>query len=293
MLLATLTKEMQIPPWQAVPLALAGLALFFAGIQVYRKMLRRVAQRGGLVRSDLLGLPDTLVAASLIIYSLLLFSIQWFGLSETPKPPANPDGAGGAQGLQIIYSSLMLVVPAAAILAFLVSRGVDVGTFLGLRRLRPLRAMGTAAGLILLLLPIFVVVAAVAYQLLGGQAEQQELVKIYQQAAKSGNYGIIWQVIVTAVLIAPLAEEFLFRGYFYPVLKRFAGAVPAALFVSVLFALIHNNALALPGLTLLALALTLAYEWSGSIVLPVFMHACFNGLSLLGIWWNVQHAAQP
>lgn len=293
MLLASLTKEMQFPPGQMLPLVFAGLCLLFAGIHVYRKMLRRVAVRGGLVRSDLLSLPDTLVAASLILFLLLLLSIQWFGLADVPKPPANPPNGGSAHDPQIIAGALQFALPVAAVLALLIARGLNINTLFGLNRMGLFRAIGAAAGLILLLLPMFVVVTAIAYQLLDGQAEQQELVKIYQRAAKSGNRDIIWQVMFAAVFIAPITEEFLFRGYFYPVLKRSFGALPAALFVSVLFGLIHNNALGMPGLTLLALALTLAYEWSGSIVLPVFMHACFNGISLLGMWWNTQQTLQP
>jgi membrane protease YdiL (CAAX protease family) len=57
----------------------------------------------------------------------------------------------------------------------------------------------------------------------------------------------------------------------------------------VLFAAIHNNALGFPGLTLLALALTLAYEFTGTLLVPVFMHACFNGISLFVMWWAVRH----
>ena len=54
--------------------------------------------------------------------------------------------------------------------------------------------------------------------------------------------------------------------------------------MSVLFGAVHGNLLTLPSLVLLAFALTLAYEWSGSLLLPIFMHAVFNASNLLLMW---------
>jgi membrane protease YdiL (CAAX protease family) len=166
---------------------------------------------------------------------------------------------------------------------------MSLSDIFGLRRVGVVRAVVTAAGAIFLLLPIFFVVTMIAYQFLGNHAEQQELVKVYQHATKTGKKEIVWQVGVAAVCIAPVTEELLFRGYIYPVFKRVFGALPAALGSSVLFAAIHNNALGFPGLTVLALGLTLLYERTGSIVVPVFMHAWFNGVTLFFMWWAVRH----
>ncbi len=289
MFLAALTKELPIPAEQVFLLNILGLVLLFAGILVYRRMLRRVGIRGGLVRSDLFGLPDALVSATLITLLLLLVAMQWIMPPTPPKPPDGTNPASGPSGLQIIYGALQFALPVAAILALLIARGVGLTTLFGLKRFGLLRAVGTAVGLILMLLPIFMLVTAVAYHFLQGHAEPQELVKIYQKAAKSGKHEILWQVMVAAVVIAPITEEILFRGYFYPVLKRYAGPLPSALAVSLLFGAVHNNALGMPGLTLLALALTLVYEWSGSILVPMFMHASFNGISLLAMWWATQN----
>ncbi len=288
MFLAALTKELPIPAEQMFLLNILGLVLLFAGILVYRRMLRRVGIRGGLVRSDLLGLPDALVSATLATLLILLVAMQWILPPNPPKPP-DGSGAGGPSGLQIIYGALQFALPVAAILALLIARGVGLTTLFGLRRVGLLRAVGTAVGLILMLLPIFILVTAVAYHFLQGHAEPQELVKVYQKAAKSGKSEILWQVMVAAVVIAPITEEVLFRGYFYPVLKKYAGPLASAVAVSLLFGAVHNNALGMPGLTLLALALTLSYEWSGSIFVPMFMHASFNAISLLAMWWATQN----
>ena len=288
MLVATLTKEIPLPTDQLILLNAVALCLLFAGIFVYRKMLRRVGTRGGFVRSDLFGLPDVLVTGTLVVLLLLLVAMQWV-MPTPPKPPDASGAGGGITGLQIIYGALQFALPVAAILAFLIARGVSVPVIFGLKRVGLFRAIGIAAGLVLLLLPLFMLVTTIAYRFLDGHAEPQELVKVYQQAAKTGKTQILWQVMVAAVVIAPITEEFLFRGYFYGVLKRVAGPVPAALGISLLFGAVHNNALGMPGLTLLALALTLAYEWSGSILVSIFMHAWFNATSLFVMWWATNH----
>ncbi len=292
MLVAILTKEIPLPTDQLILLNAVGLCLLFAGIFGYRKMLRRVGTRGGLVRSDLFGLPDVLVTGTLVVLLLLHVAMQWV-MPSPPKPPEASGAAEGITGLQIIYGALQFALPVAAILAFLIARGISVPVIFGLKRVGLFRALGIAAGLVLLLLPLFMLVTTIAYQFLDGHAEPQELVKVYQQAAKTGKTQILWQVLVAAVVIAPITEEFLFRGYFYGVLKRVAGPLPAAFGISLLFGAVHNNALGMPGLTLLALALTLAYEWSGSILVSIFMHAWFNATSLVVMWWATKHGIAP
>jgi membrane protease YdiL (CAAX protease family) len=288
-LVATLTKEIQLPSDQLILLNALALCLLVGGIFIYRKIIRRVDVRGGLVRTDLFALPDLLVVGTLIFLLGLLLAMEWL-LPHTPKPAVDPSApAQSVTGMQIIYGALQFALPVAAILALLIGRGVSLPELFGLKRVGLVRALATAAGLLLLLLPVFMVVTSVVYSLLGGHAEQQEMVKIYQNAAKTGKREIIWQVIIAAVVIAPVTEEILFRGYFYPVLKRFGGALPAAFGTAILFGAIHNNALGMPGLTLLALALTLAYEWSGSLLVSIFMHAWFNATTLFVMWWAIEH----
>jgi membrane protease YdiL (CAAX protease family) len=51
--------------------------------------------------------------------------------------------------------------------------------------------------------------------------------------------------------------------------------------VSLLFALVHHHVGSLVPLFVLALGLTTAYEATGCLLVPVFMHAIFNGLNIL------------
>ena len=76
-------------------------------------------------------------------------------------------------------------------------------------------------------------------------------------------------------------------------LARSLGRAPSAIFTSVFFAAVHDKLAILPGLTLLALCLTLAFEFTGSLLVPIVMHMVFNAISLLVMWLQVNQGLTP
>jgi len=86
-----------------------------------------------------------------------------------------------------------------------------------------------------------------------------------------------------AVVVAPLVEEMIFRGLFQTMIRSYLGRPwPAIMLTSALFAAVHGNATHWPALFVLSVGLGYAYEKSGSLFRPIFMHALFNGISILG-----------
>lgn len=84
-----------------------------------------------------------------------------------------------------------------------------------------------------------------------------------------------------AVIVAPICEEFLFRGYLYGTAKRYVGMPGALLATSALFAAVHMHLPAFGGLFFLSVGFTLLYESSQTIWAPVIMHSAFNLFSLV------------
>jgi membrane protease YdiL (CAAX protease family) len=85
----------------------------------------------------------------------------------------------------------------------------------------------------------------------------------------------------TAVLLAPPAEEILFRGVLYPAIKQ-AGFPRLALWVStLLFAAVHGNVPTFVPLAVLALVLTALYERTDNLLAPITAHAVFNAVGLV------------
>jgi membrane protease YdiL (CAAX protease family) len=83
-----------------------------------------------------------------------------------------------------------------------------------------------------------------------------------------------------AVIIAPVAEEFIFRGMLFPFIKQLGRPRLAWLGVSFLFALIHLDAAIFVPLFVFALGLTWLYEKTDCLLAPVFAHALFNAVNL-------------
>ena len=84
-----------------------------------------------------------------------------------------------------------------------------------------------------------------------------------------------------AVVLAPVAEEFIFRGVLFPFLKELGHPKAAWLGVSALFALIHGDAAVFVPLFVLALALTWLYEKTGNLLAPIAVHGLFNAVNLV------------
>jgi len=85
----------------------------------------------------------------------------------------------------------------------------------------------------------------------------------------------------TVVLVAPLAEELLFRGLLYRLARRSWGPWPAAVVSALAFGLVHGEPWYLFGLVGLGMWLAFLYESTGSLLMPVVAHATHNGISLL------------
>jgi membrane protease YdiL (CAAX protease family) len=86
---------------------------------------------------------------------------------------------------------------------------------------------------------------------------------------------------VFAVVLAPVAEEFIFRGMLYPFVKRLGYPRLACIGVSLAFALVHDDAATFVPLFVLALALTWLYELTDNLFAPIAVHALFNAANLL------------
>jgi membrane protease YdiL (CAAX protease family) len=84
-----------------------------------------------------------------------------------------------------------------------------------------------------------------------------------------------------AVFIAPLAEEFLFRGILYPTIKQ-AGFPRAAWWLtSLAFGAIHMNWIAFAPLAAFSFLLILLYERTGSLWASITAHSLFNFTSFV------------
>jgi membrane protease YdiL (CAAX protease family) len=106
----------------------------------------------------------------------------------------------------------------------------------------------------------------------------QDTVKLLQQSEDPLILGLM---VFAATVAAPLCEEIVFRGYFYPAAKKFAGPWAAAICSALVFGAAHGNLMALVPLTVFGVLLAFLYEKTGSIWAPVAVHFCFNGATVV------------
>lgn len=201
--------------------------------------------------------------------------IGWFSLGLAAMGGEKPT-AFTAEGLVLAMFSQL--VPLGMVLMIIHLRGVNLSDFLHLRWKQFYLVFLIAPAGVLIANAFNVLLFFVDYQtwmtkFFGDDASQQAIITIYQG---TDSLLIRGMMAVMVVIIAPIAEEVIFRGYIYPVTKKYTRPVFAVLMTSLIFGVVHLNISALLPLVFLAIILTLAYEYTGSIWAPISIHALFN-----------------
>jgi uncharacterized protein len=92
-------------------------------------------------------------------------------------------------------------------------------------------------------------------------------------------------------VVAPICEEFLFRGFIFRALRNWRGTLPAALITGLLFGGVHAGsapASDLPPLAVFGFLLCLLYRYSGSLYPCIALHSMNNSVSFASLEeWSV------
>jgi membrane protease YdiL (CAAX protease family) len=241
---------------------------FIASICVYLALIFQISARtsplGGAPTKSF-GFPEAILAAALISFLLLNISAS---VSRSSVELNARD---------LLANSIFTVVMVLFIATFLKLRGIDLSSVAGFFRLNFLRAVSMGPILLLAAYPLIALSEAVTQNLFGSGSSKQNVVELF-----SGSRTIEQRImiIVFAVAIAPVVEEFLFRFFLYGVLKRYFGRFLGITVNALLFAAAHTHFPSFVPLFVLGSCFTIAYEWSGSILVAMTMHSLFNTVSL-------------
>lgn len=83
-----------------------------------------------------------------------------------------------------------------------------------------------------------------------------------------------------AIIITPVFEELVFRGMLQSYLRNLNYGPWQSIFIaSIMFSVLHPW-MHLPAILVLSIAMGYAYEKSGSLLRPIFIHLLFNGLTI-------------
>lgn len=102
----------------------------------------------------------------------------------------------------------------------------------------------------------------------------------------------LFMSIGSIVILAPLIEEILFRGFLQTFIRQHLGSKQAILITSLCFSFFHyssdqglGNIPIIGSLFILALFLGYLYERQGSLIAPIALHATFNAISIMNIYF--------
>ena len=183
--------------------------------------------------------------------------------------------------LDLLLTGIVIqLVVGCGVLTYLIVRKVPLGRFFWSGTMSLPRVVGLAVLLMVLLWPVVGLANFLVNGIDATGENSQDLVKFFEN---NRDPAIRWWMALAAVIIAPVVEELVFRGLIYGVLKRQFGRVASMFFTSVLFALVHGHLPSIVPLTVLACCLTIGLELSGTLFVPMLMHAIFNAMTLLFI----------
>ena len=145
--------------------------------------------------------------------------------------------------------------------------------------LRPPRDGWRRAALaVVVLIVAFLLFSAIWAALLNSSAKE----KILEQLGTNEGAALLLASALLTCVIAPICEEFLFRGFIFTALSSWRGPWPAALITGLLFGGVHAGSA--PAVDLLPLAalgfgLCLLYRYTGSLYPCMIAHSLNNSLA--------------
>jgi membrane protease YdiL (CAAX protease family) len=247
-------------------------ALFLAaGVYIYVALVRQISVRvvepsATPVRG--FGWPEATLATVLVLIFLRSIAVS------------TSRDVSGIQTRDLLASALFSIGLLLFIAAFLRLRRLDLNSLGGFSKIGFGRAVITGGILLLAAYPLVLLAEVVTQKLARGTLEKQGIIEIFN-ASSTLEQRIL--IILLAVTVAPLAEEFFFRFFLYGVVKRYFGRGVGVVASALLFAAVHAHLPSFAPLFVLGICFAIAYEWSGSLLVSMTMHAFFNALALTAL----------
>jgi uncharacterized protein len=187
------------------------------------------------------------------------------GASFDDPPPAVNITATIAQDLCLVVAALLFAGLA----------GRPRPDQFGLRPTHPWRALGWMAAAFV----AFYLFTVIWVAIVGGNPNDEKLPD--ELGANDSTVALLAVAFLVSV-VAPVAEEFFFRGFFYGALRNWRGVWPAAVITGLVFGGIHAgsaDAEFLPPLAFFGFSLCLLRERTGSLYPCIVLHCANNSLA--------------
>jgi len=221
------------------------------------------------------GADDLLLILIVTLGSVRLLVWLLVGLSPVPGSVPEPGDA-------LLAAMVVLLFQTAVILAML--RAVVIRKY-GLSwadlGLRPAERHWYRRAVIIavLLLPAVALVNGVLVPKLAEEPFRNP--QLYAIAPAGFSWSAMLTMLVMAGVVAPFAEELVFRGLLFPWLRARLGVPAAVLLSALVFATLHGAAILVPALTVVGAAFAVIYQRCGSLWPAIVAHSVFNGIMIV------------
>lgn len=246
-------------------------ALFtIASAYIYIALLRQINRR------DSEAIPTNggfgVAEAVLAIFLIAVFALSSLGASSAEIQRLRTS--------DLIFNAAFSIGVVLFVAAFLKLRHFNVAELAGLGRLTFARGFVTGLVLLIFAYPLIIFADWLTARFLGAGSSRQGIIELFS-GSESMQQRVV--IILLATAIAPVAEEFIFRFFLYGVIRRYLGRSIGVIVSALLFAAVHAHLPSFAPLFVLGVCFTLAYEWSGSLLVSMTMHAIFNAVTLLAL----------
>ncbi|MEI6807794.1 MAG: type II CAAX endopeptidase family protein [bacterium] len=214
-----------------------------------------------------------LLTATVLCGMGVLSFMLWLAINQGWQDLDFPLYAGLVPGVMFVHLPCLAVIRLVMYLEHISLKdgfGIEPGNALRRATSGIFIGMGTYP-----LVCIVVISSLWLFQKLELQGDQQSVAQMIKSTIEAPWYVRV-SVVAIAVIIVPAVEELVFRGIALPAAARRLGFLPAAIMVSLVFAILHVEVSTYAPLFILSLALCIAYAHSGSMLVPFAMHATFN-----------------
>jgi uncharacterized protein len=143
--------------------------------------------------------------------------------------------------------------------------------------LKRLRRRARDAGLLALILLSFLLLSGIWVAIFHPEKE-----KLLEQLGAGESTSLLLASAALTCVVAPVCEEFLFRGFIFGALRNWRGVAPAAVITGLLFGGVHVGSapvIDLVPLAILGVLLCLLYQHTGSLYPCFALHAINNSLA--------------
>lgn len=182
-------------------------------------------------------------------------------------------------GVYIFFSQAIGLVITLAMITGNLRKKQQLWSSVGLRRFKIFQGVRYIAGYYLILLVLLISLAIIATSAGVDMAPRPD--------GKSGGteiftvMGGFWLTFALSVVVAPIAEEVVFRGVLFPAIIKRYGLIAGVVLSSLIFTLVHINPIQMISVLPLGIYLAIMYHRTRSIYPGMILHATWNLMVLL------------